>query len=91
MGGMCCAGGEEHPTSQWSSCLVTVVDAERDITRVSPEKRNGGKRTIPFMNSLLNQILRTLVAGQGLLNDAMEFKGQHIRIRPPSAARPGQL
>ena len=39
--------------------------------------------TVAFMKSILKRLLRTLVGGQGLRNDAMDYIRQHISLRPP--------
>ena len=77
------AGSEEHPAARWSSGPVSVVEAERDTMYVFPKKGTGGTLTVVFMKSILKRFLRTLVGGQGLRDDAMESKRQHIPLRPP--------
>ena len=39
-------------------------------------------RTLPFMKSILKCVLRTLVGGQGLWDDAMDYTRLHIPSRP---------
>ena len=77
------AGREEHPIVRWSSSPVSVVEAERDTTYLFPKKGTGGTLTAAFMNSILKRFLRTLVGGQGLRDDAMDYIRQHIPLRPP--------
>ena len=47
------------------------------------KKGTGGTLVVAFMNSILQRFLRTLVGGQGLRNDAMDYIRQHIPLRPP--------
>ena len=77
------AGREEHPTVRWSSGPVSVVEAERDTTYVFPKKGTGSTLTVAFTKSILKCFLRTLVGGQGLRDDAMDYIRQHIPLRPP--------
>ena len=74
---------EEHRTVRWSSGPVSVVEAERDTTYVFPKKGTGGMLTVAFMKSMLKRFPRTLVRGQGLRDDAMDYIWQHIPLRPP--------
>ena len=85
------AGREEHPTVRWSLGPVNVVEAERDATYVFPKKGTGGVLAVAVIKSILKRFLRTLVSGQGLRDDAMDYIRQHIPLRPPMNARPGQL
>ena len=68
---------------RWSSGPVSVVGAERDTTYVFPEQGTGGTLAVVFMKSILKRFLRTLVGGQGLRDDAMDYIRQHIPLRPP--------
>ena len=81
---------EEHPIVRLSSGLVSVVEAQRDTTYAFPKKRTGGTLTVAFMNSILKRFLRTLVGGQGLRDDAMDYIGQHIPLRPSVNRREGR-
>ena len=58
---------------RWSSGPVSVVEAERDTTYVFPEKGTGGTLNVAFTKSILKRFLRTLVGGQGLRDDAMDY------------------
>ena len=80
-------GREEHPTVRWPLSPASVVEAERDTTYVFPEKGTGGTLTVAFMQSILTRFLRTLVGGQGLRNDVMDYIRQHIPLRPPMNRR----
>ena len=77
------AGREEHPTVRWSSGPIDVVAAKRDTMYLFPKKGIGGTLTVAFMNDILKRFLRTLVRGQGLRDDAMDYIRQHIPLRPP--------
>ena len=77
------AGREEHPTLRWSSGSVSVVGAQRDTTYAFHKKGTGGTLTVACMNSILKRFLRTLVGGQALRDDAMDYIRQHIPLRPP--------
>ena len=68
---------------RWSSGPVNVVEAERHTTYVFPKKGTGGMLTVVFMESILKRFLHTLVGGQGLRDDAMDYIRQHIPLRPP--------
>ena len=68
---------------RWSSGPVSVVEAVRDTRYVFPEKGTAGTLTVAFMKSILKPFLRTLVGGQGLRDDAMDYIRQHIPLRPP--------
>ena len=81
------AGREEHPTVRWSSGPVSVVEAQRDATYVFPEKGTAGTLIVVFMKSILKRFLRTLVGGQGLRDDAMDYIRQHILLTPPMKRR----
>ena len=76
------AGREEHPIVRWSSGLVSVFEVERDTTYVFPKKGTGGTLTVAFMKSILKRFVCTLVGGQGLHDDAMDYIRQHIPLRP---------
>ena len=54
---------------------------------VFPKKGTGGTLTVAFINSILKRFLRTLVGGQGLRDDAMDYIRQHIPLRPPLNCR----
>ena len=71
-----------------SQCLVR---AERDITCVFPKDGTGGTLTIVFMNFILRLFLRTVVGGQGLRDDAMDYIRQHIPLRPPVSRREARV
>ena len=66
-----------------SSGPVIVVEAETDTTYVFSKKETGGTLSVAFMNCIPNRFLRTLVGGQGLHDDAMDYIRQHIPLRPP--------
>ena len=66
---------------QWASGPVTVVEAKRDTTYVFPKKGTRGTLIIAFMNCILKRFLRTLVGGQRLRDDAMDYIRQHIPLR----------
>ena len=68
---------------RWSSGPVSVVEAKRDRTYGFPKRGTGGTLAVAFMNSILKCFLRTLVGGQGLRDDAMDYIRQHIPLRPP--------
>ena len=72
---------------RWSSSPVSVVEAERDTTYVLPEKVTMGTLTVAFMQSILKRFMRTLVGGQGLCADAMDYIRQHIPLRTPVKRR----
>ena len=70
---------------------VSVVEEERDTTYVFPKKGTRGTLavasmlcllSIALMNSILKRFLRTLVGGQRLRDDAMDYIRQHILLRP---------
>ena len=77
------AGREKPPTVRWSSDPTSVVEAERDTKYVPPEKGSGCTLTVVFMKSILKCFMRTVVGGQGLRDDAMDYIRQHIPLRPP--------
>ena len=66
-------GREELPTVRWSSGPVSVVEVYRDTTYVFPKKGTGGTLSVAFVKPILKRFLRTLVGGQGLCNDAMDY------------------
>ena len=68
---------------RWFSGPVSVVETERDTTYVFPKKGPGGTLIVAFMKSIVKCFLRTVVGGQGLRHDAMEYIRQHIPLRPP--------
>ena len=65
---------------RWCSGPVSVIEADRDTTYVFPEKGTGGSLTVAFMKSILKRFLRTVVGGQGLRDDAMDYIWQHIPL-----------
>ena len=81
------AGRDEHPTVRWSSGPISVVEANSDTTYVFPKKGTGGTLAIAFMNSTLKPFLRSLVGGQGLRDDAMDYIRQNMPLRPPVSCR----
>ena len=68
---------------RWSSGPVSVVEAERDTTYVFPKTGTGGTLAVGFLNSILKRLLRTVVRGQGLRDNAQHHVRQHIALRPP--------
>ena len=70
---------------------ISVVEAERDTTHVFPKNGTGGMLTVAFMNSILKRFLRTLVGGQGLLDDSMDYMPQHIPLRSHVNRREAQV
>ena len=70
-----------------SSTPVSVVEAERDTTYMFPKKETGGTLAVAFMNFILKPFVRTLVGGQGLHEDAMDYIRQHISVWPPVKCR----
>ena len=62
---------------------VNVVEAERDTAYVFPEKGSRVTLNVAFIKSILKRFLRSLVARQGLHDDAMDYIRQHIPLRPP--------
>ena len=72
---------------RWSLGTVSVVEAKRDPTYAFPKKGIWGTLIIGFMNSILKRLLRTLVGGKGLRDDALDFIRQHIPLRPPVKPR----
>ena len=75
---------------RWSSGPVSVVEAKRDTTHMFVEKGTRGTLTVAFMKSILKRFLRTLIGGQGLRDDAMDYIQQHIPLRPPVNRREAQ-
>ena len=63
--------------------LRAVVEAQRDTTYLFPKKENGGMLTAAFMKSVPKRFVRTLIGGQGLRDDAMDYTRQYIPLRPP--------
>ena len=81
------AGREAYPIVPWSLGPLSVVEAERDTMYVFLEKGTGGTLTVAFMKSILKRILCTLVGGQGLRDDAMDYMQQHIPLGAPVNCR----
>ena len=52
---------------------VSVVEAERDTTYVFRKKGTRGTLIVAFMKSILKRFLGTLLGGQGLRDDAMDY------------------
>ena len=79
------AGRRQHPPVRWSARLESLVQVEIDTTYGFPKKGAGGSLTAPFVKNLLHPFLRTLVAGQGLQDDARDYIQQHRPLRPPES------
>ena len=60
--------------------LVWLREKETQCT-CSPKREPGV--LVVFMKCILKRFLRTLVGGQGLRDDAMDYIRRHIPLRPP--------